>query len=52
MVITNHYITLDQTGGPHRKNMEQSVSFSGLSQVDSSSDNTPKGEPGVYVESC
>jgi|TARA_B100000035_G_scaffold176298_1_gene150360 hypothetical protein len=44
----NHYITLDQTGAPHRKHGTICRS-PGSFQV-RAGDNTPKGEPGVYVE--
>ena len=44
----NHYITLDQTGVPHRKHGTICRS-PGSFQV-RAGDNTPKGEPGVYVE--
>ena len=42
-----HYITLDQTGAPHRKHGTICRS-PGSFQV--GGDNTPKDEPGVYVE--
>ena len=44
----NHYITLDQTGAPHRKHGTICRS-PGSFQV-RAGDNTPKDEPGVYVE--
>lgn len=43
-----HYITLDQTGAPHRKHGTICRS-PGSFQV-RAGDNTPKDEPGVYVE--
>ena len=43
-----HYITLDQTGPPHRKHGTICRS-PGSFQV-RAGDNTPKDEPGVYVE--
>lgn len=44
----NHYITLDQTGAPHRKHGTICRS-PGSFQV-RAGDNTPKDEPGVYIE--